>query len=333
MSATSVTADPQASATDHETLLDDLKQRLLGLLEVLPVNRPLVYLDYPVHLNFGDLLIMRGTERFYAEHGHRVLLRSAYMNFLDRARSRISSQTILVMHGGGNFGDLYPVHQDFREEIVRRFPDNRIVILPQSVHFSSAAELERSAQVFRQHQDLVLCVRDHDSLAHVRARFTHNCVLMPDMAHQLWRGYQPHPARVDRTLRLLRLDGEASEHPGQAEMQQQAMDWLDFNPRWSCWIFGRILELHTLEGKYGYELGSRALWYRYCELLHRYMESRFREYTDIVTSRLHGMIFGLLLGKRVRYLDNSYGKLSGYARTWFDDSVPVRPYRSVATAD
>ena len=116
-------------------------------------------------------------------------------------------------------------------------------------------------------------------------------------------------------------------------MQQQAMDWLDFNPRWSCWIFGRILELHTLEGKYGYELGSRALWYRYCELLHRYMESRFREYTDIVTSRLHGMIFGLLLGKRVRYLDNSYGKLSGYARTWFDDSVPVRPYRSIATAD
>ena len=333
MSATSVTADPQASATDHETLLDDLKQRLVGLLEVLPVNRPLVYLDYPVHLNFGDLLIMRGTERFYAEHGHRVLLRSAYMNFLDRARSRISSQTILVMHGGGNFGDLYPVHQDFREEIVRRFPDNRIVILPQSVHFSSAAELERSAQVFRQHRDLVLCVRDHDSLAHVRARFTHNCVLMPDMAHQLWRGYQPHPARVDRTLRLLRLDGEASEHPGQAEMQQQAMDWLDFNPRWSCWIFGRILELHTLEGKYGCQLGSRALWYRYCELLHRYMDSRFREYTDIVTSRLHGMIFGLLLGKRVRYLDNTYGKLSGYARTWFDDSVPVRPYRSIATAD
>ena len=333
MSATSVTADPQASATDHETLLDDLKQRLVGLLEVLPVNRPLVYLDYPVHLNFGDLLIMRGTERFYAEHGHRVLLRSAYMNVLDRARSRISSQTILVMHGGGNFGDLYPVHQDFREEIVRRFPDNRIVILPQSVHFSSAAELERSAQVFRQHRDLVLCVRDHESLAHVRARFTHNCVLMPDMAHQLWRGYQPHPNRVDRTLRLLRLDGEASEHPGHAEMQQQAMDWLDFNPRWSCWIFGRILELHTLEGKYGCQLGSRALWYRYCELLHRYMDSRFREYTDIVTSRLHGMIFGLLLGKRVRYLDNTYGKLSGYARTWFDDSVPVRPYRSIATAD
>jgi pyruvyl transferase EpsO len=315
--ATSATAEPEASVTEYRTLLDHLKQRLVGLLQVLPVDRPLVYLDYPVHLNFGDLLIMRGTERFYADHGHRVLLRSAYMNFLERARSRISSQTILVMHGGGNFGDLYPVHQNFREEIVRRFPDNRIVILPQSVHFSSAMEQERSARVFRQHRDLVLCVRDHNSLAHVRARFTHNSVLMPDMAHQLWRGYQPQP----------------SEHPGQAEMQQQAMDWLDFNPRWSCWIFGRILELHTLEGKYGRELGSRALWYRYCEMLHRYVESRFREYSEILTSRLHGMIFGLLLGKRVRYLDNSYGKLSGYARTWFDDSVPVRPYRSVATAD
>jgi pyruvyl transferase EpsO len=333
MVAIAATADPRASATDGQTLLDHLKQRLVGLLEVLPVQRPLVYLDYPVHLNFGDLLIMRGTERFYAEHGHRVLARSAYMNFLDRARSRISNQTILVMHGGGNFGDLYPVHQNFREEIVRRFPDNRIVILPQSVHFSSALELERSARVFRRHRDVVLCVRDHASLARVRARFTHNCVLMPDMAHQLWRRYQPRPPQGGRTLKLLRLDAEAREHQGQAEMQQQAMDWLDFNPRWSCWIFGRILELHTLEGKYGLELGARALWYRYCEMLHQRMESRFLEYSDIITSRLHGMIFGLLLGKRVRYLDNIYGKLSGYARTWFDDRVPVAPYRCIGSAD
>jgi len=65
---------------------------------------------------------MRGTEQFFATHGHRVLSRSAYMNFLDRARSRIASHTILVLHGGGNFGDLYPVHQNFWEEIVRRFP-------------------------------------------------------------------------------------------------------------------------------------------------------------------------------------------------------------------
>ena len=165
MAAIYATAGPQVRTAGCLSSLDQLKQRLAGLLEVLPVQRPLVYLDYPVHLNFGDLLIMRGTERFFADYGHRVLARSAYMNFLDRARSRITSQTILVMHGGGNFGDLYPVHHNFREEIVRRFPDNRIVILPQSVYFSSPMELERSARVFRGHRDVVMYVRDHESLA------------------------------------------------------------------------------------------------------------------------------------------------------------------------
>ena len=53
---------------------------------------------------------------------------------------------------------------------------------------------------------------------------------------------------------------------------------------------------------------------------------------QVITSRLHGMIFALLLGKRVRYLDNLYGKLNGYASTWFDASVPVEPYRYAGSA-
>lgn len=324
----SATVDPRPAATVQRSSLAMLKQRLRGLLEVLPPDRPLVYLDYPVHLNFGDLLIMRGTERFCAQYGHRILARSAHMNFLDRAASRITSQTILVMHGGGNFGDLYPVHQVFREEIVRRFPDNRIVVLPQSVYFSSSTELERSARLFKQHRDLILCVRDHESLAQTQGRFTQQTLLVPDMAHQLWGDSEPAGDLSGRTLTLLRTDIETSAYQLLAHMGPQTRDWLDFNPRWSCRVFGRILWLHNLEGRVGRDLGARRLWYAYCAMLHGHMESRFRDYAEVVTSRLHGMIFALLLGKRVRYLDNLYGKLSGYARTWFDESVPAVPYQT-----
>jgi pyruvyl transferase EpsO len=320
------TADTLAPGQTHGGSLGYLKLRLARLLDLLPIERPLVYLDYPVHMNFGDLLIMRGTERFFADCGHRVVARAAYLNFVARARRRISREAIIVMHGGGNFGDLYPVHQNFREEVVRRFPDNRIVILPQSVYFSSPLALARSGRIFRQHPDLALCVRDHASLAQVRGKFTENAILMPDMAHQLWRGSQPHPSAGGRTLRLLRTDVEAVEYPQQAAAQHRTLDWLDFVPRWSCRIFGRILWLHALEGKVDRGLGAHALWHGYRDVLHRYMESRFHEFDEVITSRLHGMIFALLLGKRVRYLDNLYGKLNGYARTWFDTSVPVAPY-------
>jgi pyruvyl transferase EpsO len=313
---------------EHRSTLDHLKLRLVGLLKLLPPDRPLVYLDYPVHLNFGDLLIMRGTEQFFADHGYTVVERAAYMNFLERSRSRISHETTIVMHGGGNFGDLYTVHQNFREEVVRRFPDNRIVILPQSVYFSSPPARDRSARIFRQHRDLIMCVRDYASLDQVHARFTDNTVLMPDMAHQLWRGHQLRHTASGRTLRLLRTDVEAVEHQHQAVAEQRSLDWLDFHRRWSCRIFGRILWLHAMEGKLDRKLGAHALWHRYCDLLHRHMESRFLEYDEIITSRLHGMIFALLLEKRVRYLDNLYGKLNGYASTWLDASVPVERYRT-----
>src|SRR5579859_3384556 len=99
MSATLEATELAVTAAGYRTSLDKLKHRLSILLEVLPPDRPLVYLDYPVHLNFGDLLIMRGTERFCAEHRRRVLARFAHMNFVDRAASRISTATILVLHG------------------------------------------------------------------------------------------------------------------------------------------------------------------------------------------------------------------------------------------
>lgn len=314
----------------HHSSLDHLKQRLVGLLKFLPTDRPVVYLDYPVHLNFGDLLIMRGTERFFRIYGHRIISRAAYMNFVAGAASPITPETIIALHGGGNFGDLYPVHQNFREAMVRRFPNNRIVVLPQSVYFSSPLALERSARIFRQHRDLFLCVRDHASLRQVGAKFTENVVLMPDMAHQLWRAARPPHVEGGRTLKLLRTDVEAVEPRQPVAAHEPSMDWLDFHPRWSCRIFGRILWLHGLEGKVGRKLGAQRLWSRYCDLLHRHMEARLVEYDQIITSRLHGMIFALLLGKRVRYLDNLYGKLNGYATTWFDGSVPVEPYRGGA---
>lgn len=318
---------------DQRTSMDELKARLSGLLQFLPVDRPLVYLDYPVHLNFGDLLILRGTEQFFSDCGHTVTARAAYMNFTASRQRHVTRDAIIVMHGGGNFGDLYPVHQRFREQVVRQFPNNRIVILPQSVYFSSPAAQEQSAEVFRAHQDVVLCLRDHASIHRVGRRFTANTVLMPDMAQQLWQGPDGHSHSTGRTLELMRRDLEMSQDQNAPGLGADSRDWLDFIPRWSCRIYGRILALHELEGRYGHRLAAQPLWYEYCRRLHAHMEQQFRDYDRVVTSRLHGMIFAALLGKPVQYVDNTYGKLTGYAETWFDDSVRAQPSARAAVVD
>jgi exopolysaccharide biosynthesis predicted pyruvyltransferase EpsI len=45
---------------------------------------------------------------------------------------------IVLLHGGGNFGDEWPEHQRLREQILREHRDRPVVVLPQAVQFSQA---------------------------------------------------------------------------------------------------------------------------------------------------------------------------------------------------
>ena len=47
-------------------------------------------------------------------------------------------------------------------------------------------------------------------------------------------------------------------------------------------------------------------------------------YKTIYTTRLHAAILGVLLGKKVVFMDNSYGKNRGFYETWFKDCDAVK---------
>lgn len=305
--------------------MQELKQQLAAITDYLPRERPVVYVDYPVHLNFGDILIMRGTERFFADYGYRVVDRAGYMNFTASARRAVPPDATIVLHGGGNFGDLYPVHQRFREAVVRQFPEHPIVLMPQTVHFQSEPARQASAAIFRQHPNLLLLVRDRPSLLAVDGLFSSQVLLMPDMAHQLWDAAPPPVAAVTGRLDLWRTDIEATRRPEMAAGPgRPAVDWLDLVPVRQRRVFGLILRLHRLEAAVDRRLGARPVWYGYCERLHRQMLARFAPYAEVRTNRLHGMIFAALLDKKVIFDDNAYGKLGHYAQQWFDRHPGIR---------
>jgi pyruvyl transferase EpsO len=297
-----------------------LKQKLANITSYLPRERPVVYLDYPVHLNFGDILIMHGTERFFADYNYRVIERAGYMNFTESARRTVPSEAVIVRHGGGNFGDLYPVHQQFREAIVRQFPHHPIVLMPQTVHFRSELARQASAAIFRQHPKLLLMVRDQRSLEAVDGLFSDQVLLMPDMAHQLWEAAPLAGNAAAGHIELWRQDIEAT---GPAA-DSLARDWLDFVPVWQRRLFGLILRLHHLEAHANRHLGACPAWYGYCEKLTGQMRANFEPYGEVRTNRLHAMIFAALLGKKVIFDDNSYGKLGLYAGQWFARHPGIR---------
>jgi pyruvyl transferase EpsO len=59
---------------------------------------------------------------------------------------------------------------------------------------------------------------------------------------------------------------------------------------------------------------------------------RFQRYERIDTDRLHGLILGALMSKKVRYGEGSYGKLHRYAELWLAESDLVESNRSTRTA-
>lgn len=315
--------------TNLHLTMSSLKVRLKNLLEIFPPNTPVAYLDYPVHLNFGDLLIMRGTERFFSDYGYDIRNRHSLLNFHPRFHEQITKEMTIVLHGGGNFGDIYPAHQRFRERIIELYPDNKIVMLPQTAYFQDGSNLSRSAKIFKNHANLHLCARDKFSENLLRDNFSEKVHLLPDMAHQLWSAKDAEQSTQGDPLILLRNDVEADRAQELMKLNgPPEVDWIDLIPKISKKLLGRIIWLHRVEGKTGWNMGATRMWYRHCEHLHQLMQCRFHASGKIVSSRLHAVIFGSLLGKDIEFIDNSYGKLSAYIDTWLPDSFHLSRHNS-----
>ncbi|MFA9441835.1 polysaccharide pyruvyl transferase family protein [Uliginosibacterium sp. sgz301328] len=299
-----------------------IKDRLADITRYVPQDRPVVYLDYPMYLNVGDLLIMQGTEKFFADYGYNVVMRASGVNYSPAMGRRIPRDATIVLQGGGNFGDLYPDHQHMRESIIANFPDHKIVVFPMNVQFMSEAERQRSAAIFRQHPDLTLLVRDEASLEDLYGAFSRRVVLMPDMAHQLWDDHYVPPDALRDTLYLIRRDIEAV--PGQSG-RDSSFDWDDLISDARKHSYRMICKGMRLEGMTAQQFGMGRAWYRFCDGLVGEMRNVFEAHREVVTSRMHGCIFAALLKKPVRFADNSYGKLGRYYDLWLRDVKSVTP--------
>lgn len=305
-----------------------LKQALSVIDSRVPRNSKVVFFEYPTYLNVGDLLIMHGSEAFFADRGYQVLARYSdrYCSLHHGQLPDIDAQAIILMQGGGNFGDLYPVHQRLREQVIQRYPHNRIVILPQTAWFDSAQAQAASAAVFRQHPDVHILARDSRSLELFRD-FTPQVDLCPDMAHMLWDIYprrEQLPATVSKRFFLMRTDKEQGQLPAALSAQlQQPRDW-----RQLCNAADRFMSRRGVRWAEAINRASGRpliavdqLWLNWTTRLIARINQQLLQYDEIVTSRMHGHILACLLGLRTQVLDNSYGKNAAYFEHW-THSVP-----------
>ncbi|MDZ7281498.1 polysaccharide pyruvyl transferase family protein [Sphingomonas sanguinis] len=291
-------------AGQREALLDLYRRH------VTP-GEPYALVDFPDHPNVGDSAIWLGEIALLHAVGAGDPAYVSRWDAFDEAAFRAACATgPILIHGGGNLGDIWPHHQHFREYLIARFHDRRIVQLPQSIHFRDEAHRNRFAALVDSHPDFHLYVRDTVSLDLARKYFTCPSTLAPDSAFGL--GSIERPALADcQVLMLLRSDAERAardDAPLLALTDTVALDWLDEPPVDASAPTGRARE----RVERGLKLLARG--------------------ERIVTDRLHGHILALLLGIRHVVLDNDYGKVGAYIAAWTAESPLVRQARSAQEA-
>jgi exopolysaccharide biosynthesis predicted pyruvyltransferase EpsI len=296
-----------------------LQHEIDGVLTPFVPGKKCALLDFPHHSNVGDSAIWEGEQIFLSKLG----LKPAYVcaagnsdwNAMERA---IGPDGIILIHGGGNFGDVWPIHQQLREEALDRFPDHRVLQLPQTIHFTEPNAADRTAAKIRKHGKFTLAVRDRKSLAFAREHFECNVVLCPDMAFCI--GPIEAAASSDqRILLLLRSDKEKKEHSSADAILQSpdllCTDWLTESHAETRLRCGGRLFADMLLGRAGPTL--RGSYYNALarERLRRGL-SQLSSFRRIVSDRLHVHILSTLLGRQHALLDNNYGKLSSFIAAW-----------------
>ena len=303
------------------TKTDDTCKRLQTLIRqsLTPlIPSDYLLLDLPYYSNIGDNLIWQGTEDFLKGLSCKCLGRHSCRTF--KFRPLPKDCTILLL-GGGNFGDIWRSHQEFRLRVIESYPDNHIIILPQTIYYESEATFEEDIKRLNRHQQLTVCVRDHHSAELLKQKgFQRQWLTLPDMAFCIDRDrlFAKKSDISKESLLLLREDKEVPKGRfigNHTHTEIEVGDWPN------------LIETRRAARRY---LRSHAAEESDAYFRTTFLAERIREgvqfvsqYKMVYSTRLHVAILRLLLGLPVKMMDNSYGKNLSFYNTWLKDDPLV----------
>ncbi len=299
---------------------------------------PIAHIWYEQSINYGDAMIWKSQRDLLARLNANVVYECTYDGLnLDEMESKIGTNGIILMRGGGNFNHIYTYH-NLRLTVLSRFKSNTIIQLPQSIHFDEKhPKYMLTKRILSEHNKFILLARDIDSLNYVKLHFpTTKTLLFPDITQSFnfdleFRTYIP----IKDIVIILRSDTEGNN-------VIKSDNGLSYNSSIEKSLNVCNKELITLQnGNSHYFLGNKELgltdWYfkgndvlsSKCselsnnELANHYVDNAIKILQlgkVIITDRLHAFLLALYLGIPHVIIDNNNKKLSAYYKTWLQNS-------------
>ena len=288
---------------------------------LIPEGSEVVMLDYPNNTNVGDSLIWLGEMAYLKSRKVNILYVCDIKNYNpDQLRRVLKNDTLILMHGGGNFGTVWTEIQQFRLQVLSDFSNHTIIQFPQTLSFSDEPSIYEVASAIKKQRNYHLLTRSNVSMALAKSHFDCHVHLCPDMAFFI--GNLTAPAVPDvEVLILSRTDHEKSKHNQLNQLQipnidTLCVDWL--SPSRYERLLHRVV-MHTAFFRSRYDKNNLFLCKLWCELSRIRMKRGMALLTKgklVATDRLHAHILSILMNKTHLFVDNSYGKLGNFYLTW-----------------
>ncbi len=247
--------------------------------------KKVVLLGVPEYGNMGDIAITHAETQFIkdslGEYELLEILEDDIEKNISDIKNIISDEDILFLQGGGNLGDEYVSFEETRRLIINTFPNNKIVIMPQTIHFSDTetgrTELEKSKEVYNNHNYLTVIAREEVSYEIMKKEFNKaNIILAPDIVMYL----DKTNANIKRSGATLFLRNDAEKILTEEESKKISQVISKY--------YTKVLYTDTHIGddiKITKDLREKMLEPKWQEA---------RESELVITDRLHGMIFAAI---------------------------------------
>lgn len=284
-----------------------LHEKVVLVLRLLLLRKKTVFLfGYPVHANMGDqaqaYCIEQWIREFYPEYKlMKFYWRVSSPAILSLLRRRIGDNDIIMGHSGYFFIDHHLELPVFIE-VVKRFHDKKIIIMPQTINLKSEALIQRTQKIFNSHPNLTILCRDSISFEKAKKWFS-DCrlLLYPDIVTSLI-GTRNIIKDRKGVLLCVRNDAESLYSRQEIGVMRAKLE----------------AQVPVYVSDTSVTLSYAEIAKRREDLINELLEN-YAGYQAIITDRYHGTIFSLIASTPVVVIDSTDHKLRSGVK-WFPDS-------------
>ncbi len=255
----------------------------------------------PYYGNVGDHAILLAEKSLIeqAGYGDKIvdITSVEYQKYNKQIKKAVKAEDLIVIDGGGNFGDVWQETQEQLNNIVLSFPNNKIIVFPESWYFTDSekgkALLKKVSEVFSGHKNLTLFARDSFSYREMKKHIElENIFMALDCVFSLPLDKSEKGGKG--VALIIREDKEAFSKEFTKEKFVNALDEkgiAHFDIYNDCY-------LHIAKEKRQEYVYNIIEQYKDCDL--------------VITDRFHGLVISIICNKPCVILDNKTGKVGNF---------------------